>query len=52
MIYRELNIDKLAQQQVQEYSDIAQKSLAKMRGDKDAIETLSWLVDQLIGRTI
>jgi len=52
MIYRELNIDKLAQQQVQEYSDIAQKSLAKMRGDEDAIETLSWLVDQLIGRTI
>jgi geranylgeranyl diphosphate synthase type II len=51
-IYHELGIEKLAQQQVQEYSNIAQKSLVNMNGDKEAINTLSWLVDQLIGRTI
>ena len=51
-IYQELDIQSLAQKEVEKYSEIAVSSIAKLNGDERAKETLSWLVDQLIGRTI
>ena len=50
-IYQELDIQSLAQKEVEKYSEIAVSSIAKLNGDERAKETLSWLVDQLIGRT-
>ena len=51
-IYQELDIQSLAQKEVEKYSEIAVSSITKLNGDERAKETLSWLVDQLIGRTI
>lgn len=51
-IYNELGVGELAQLEVERYSQIAESSIAKLSGNKEAKETLSWLVEQLIGRTI
>ncbi len=50
-IYNELKIQDLANNEVERYSKIAIESIEKLDGNREAKETLSWLVDQLIGRT-
>lgn len=51
-IYRELEIDTLAQREVERYSSIAMNCIQKLEGDSEAKESLTWLVDQLIGRKV
>jgi geranylgeranyl diphosphate synthase type II len=51
-IYKELKIPYLANKEVERYSKTAAESIEKLNGNSEAKETLSWLVDKLIGRTI
>jgi geranylgeranyl diphosphate synthase, type II len=50
-IYQRLNIEALAEAEVVRYSQAASNSLLEIEGDQDTKETMTWLVDQLVGRT-
>jgi geranylgeranyl diphosphate synthase, type II len=50
-LYVDLGIEKLAEQEVAVYSQRALDALDSIEGNPAAKETLSWLVNQLVGRT-
>jgi geranylgeranyl diphosphate synthase, type II len=50
-IYQGLGIESLAEAEVVKYSRAAFRSLSEIDGDSRTKETMTWLVDQLVGRT-